>query len=136
MDHNRRKDNIQHRLDAVTLIQFEASEIPAANFSFTSRGRLTWLGRPAFRNLYPEICTSHQFIENLREGLWSCLLLCAGSDRSRGSSGAYSMILLVIRWEADRLTAERTDTVEVFFDREEDTVLEKEMWEWRRVRLV
>jgi hypothetical protein len=78
--------NIQHELDTVTLIQFEAPMIPAASFSiiedqladtgsdnssYAEGLKFRVAGRRLYRDRYPDIYTFDQLIENVRKGIWS-----------------------------------------------------------------
>jgi hypothetical protein len=155
------KDQIQEQLDTVTLIQFEEPVIPAASFSILEgqifvpysdcrsysellklkvAGRLIGLSR----NRYPHIDTADQFIENLRKGIWSCLMLCAGrcskrQDEEEDEDEQYSRYVLVVRWDADQVTAERIDSFNIHLCLDDDAgfwLLGEESWTWRNVRLI
>jgi hypothetical protein len=145
------KDNIQHELDTVTLIQFEAPMIPAASFSIiedqsgfdnytNAEGlKFKFAGRALFRYRYPDIYTFDQLIENVRKGIWSCFMLCAGRYTKEGPDVLYSRFVLVVRWEADQVSAERIGSFEIYLDPSEDARLGpfgEESWMWRRVRLI
>jgi hypothetical protein len=140
-------DRIQYELDMVTLIQFDAPMIPVDSFSVrknelvinstkqqpasSSRQKSLRSTIVAFRCLDPY--TPDHLVENVRKGLWSCLMLCAGESEFDAS---HSLFVLVVRWGADQLTAERIGS---FVDISGDTAFEhfrEENWEWRRVRLI
>jgi hypothetical protein len=145
------KDNIQHELDTVTLIQFEAPVIPAASFSFTG-GPLTDTGsgdsmhpkglkiRVAGRELsldeHLRIYTSDQLIENIRKRRWSCFLLCSQEEVDRRLFMGFA---LVVHWKADQVTAERIGSFRICaqsYDEARSGPLGEESWPWRRVRLI
>lgn len=147
------KDNIQHKLDTVTLIQFEAPMIPAASFSITedqlddsdsdisnAEGfNFRVAGRMLFRNKYAENYTYDQLIENVNKGIWSCFMLCAGRCSKEGPEEDYSKFVLVVRWEADQVTAERIGWFGIGSDPSAEAELGplgEESWTWRRVRLI
>jgi hypothetical protein len=111
------KDGIQHELDTVTLIQFEAPEIPAASFSITENKWFNSLsdteeydfkvaGRRLSRNRYSGIYTFDQLIENVRKRKWSCFILGAGNVGIDLRPGKTELrFVLVTRWKADQVTA-------------------------------
>jgi hypothetical protein len=149
----RDKDNTQHELDNVTVVQFEAPITSASSFSVTeehqtegnnsddssSTGgpKFKLAGRPLLRNTvgrYRGIYTYHQLVENVRNGTWSCFMLSAG-----GYSEGYSVFVLVVRWEADQVTAERIGSFCTLSDLNDSARLgpfEAESWTRRRVRLI
>jgi hypothetical protein len=148
------KENIQYELNTVTLIQFEAPMIPAAIFSIQEdqmvdtdshdSGRaedfkFRVAGRPLARDRYPDIYTFHQLIENIRKRIWSCFMLCAGRFSLEGLDVEYSRFVLVVRWGADQVTAERVGSFTIYSDLSEDARLGpfgEESWTWRSVRLI
>lgn len=140
------KGNIQHELDTVTLIQFEAPMIPAISFSITedrlinfNRLKFTVAGRPIRRNINTDIHPLDQCIENVRKGTWSCLILCTRRCSGEGRDEMHSEFVLVVRWEADQVTAERIGSFLIHSNASEDARLGpfgEEHWTWRRVRLI
>jgi hypothetical protein len=139
-------------LDTVTLIQFEAPMIPAASFAIMENrsadsnhdakcaesDNFGDCGRRIYPNSYPDRHRFQQLIENVQSGKWSCLVLCAGRISEEGEEEEYSIFVLVVRWEADQVTAERMDSFCIYSDMVDETKLEpiEETWTWRRVRLL
>jgi prolipoprotein diacylglyceryltransferase len=128
------KDNIQHELDTVTLIQFEAPMIPAASFSVAEDPYVATDSddnsyseslefRVAGQKVLPDEClriyTPDQLVENICKGIWSCFMLCAGEYLGE----RYSIFVLVVRWEADQVTAERIGSFQFISDPNEDARL-------------
>ena len=147
------KNNIQRELDTVTLIQFEAPMIPAASFE---RVKSPWAdsdsdeddyvnlinfqvsGRRVYRNTYPGIYPFERLIENVRRGLWLCLVLCTGRCSEEGRAYEEQSFVLVVRLKADQMTAERVGSFQLYSSPSEDARLGPfaEGWTWRRVRLI
>jgi hypothetical protein len=138
----------------VTLIEFEACIIPAASFniiedqspdsssdanSIMEGLNFRVAGRPLFRSRYPYIYTLNQLLENVRRGIWLCFLLSAGRDNLDDDEETYANFVLVVRWEADGVTAERIGSFVLFsgpgVDAEYGPIGE-EGWPWRCVRLI
>jgi hypothetical protein len=148
------KDNMQHELDTVTLIQFEAREIPAARFAIVEdqvldsasdagtimeEDNFRVAGRPPVRSRYPDIYTLDQLLENVRKGIWSCFLLCAGRDNWKRKEEIYANFVLVARWEADQVTAERIGSFELSSGPSVDAEygpIGEGSWPWRCIRLI
>lgn len=139
-------------LDAVALIEFEAPMISVAsfaiiqdpsdisnhddkcaeNYSFgTCDGKI-------YPSSYRDRYRFQQLTENVQNGKWSCLVLCAGRITEEGEDEEYSIFVLVVRWEADQVAAERIDSFCMYSDMIDDAKLEtmEETWTWRRVRLL
>jgi hypothetical protein len=147
------KDDIQHKLDTVTLIQFEVPMVPTTSFSITddqpesddcsdAEGlKFKVTGRMLFRYRYPDIYTFDHLSKNVRKGIWSCFMLVNGrcTKEEEGPDVLYSRFVLVVRWEADQMSAERVGSFGIYSDPSEDADLGPfgdESWTWRRVRLI
>jgi hypothetical protein len=139
-------------LDAVALIEFEAPMIsaasfaiiqdPAANSNHDDKCAKNYSFRTCNGRIYPDSYRDRyrfqQLIENVQNGKWFCLVLCAGRISEEGEDEEYSIFVLVVRWQADRVTAERMDSFCIYSDMIDDAKLEnmEETWTWRRVRLL
>jgi hypothetical protein len=66
-------------------------------------------------------------------------MLCAGRCSKDGEDEEYSRFVLVVRWDADQLTAERIGSFEIQSDTDQDASLgplNVESWTWLPVRLI
>jgi hypothetical protein len=121
------------------LIQFEAPMIPPDSFSITEDQVIKVAGRLVHHTGHPDMFTIEQLIENMHKLKWSCFMLCAGRENEQGDSEWYWRFVLVVRWEADQVTAERIGSFKISSHSSEDTEygpLGEESWTWRRVRLI
>jgi hypothetical protein len=130
------RENIQRELDTVTLIEFKALMVPAADFSITKIQpadlgndgpgfELRVQGRRQFPKGFSQPCTSDELIliENIRIGIWSCFILCGERSCNWVYGGGWRTFLLVVRWEADQVTAERISSFQIFSSPSEDARL-------------
>ncbi|KAF2828848.1 HET-domain-containing protein [Ophiobolus disseminans] len=146
--------SIQDVLDTVTIVQFEApiisadiileTEVPPKRDVGDSKSPLMYIetlkiaGRHLESWSNPGDAILHDLIENVRQGIWSCLIL-SGHESVLEHGG----FVLVVQWEEDKITAERVGAF-VFtscYDGERPGPLGErlgpleEQLEWRRVRL-
>lgn len=139
--------NMQHDFNTVTLIEFDAPTIPDTYFSDVDDSSSSdddsdhpgykVAGRSLLYATPPEIFERDEFIENLRKGTWSCLMLGAG-DRE-GRENQCTVFFLVVCWRADRVVAERVGSFVVYSTPAEDENLgafKDKKWERCLVRLV
>lgn len=119
--------DLQQKLDAVMLIQFEAAMIPAASFSV--QGKLKMCGHEVQRHYS---YAHDRTVANVQKGLWSCLVLCAAKE---GSKAYKTFYVLIVCWKADQVTAERKGSFMVDL-RPAEIWPPEETWTWRRVRLI
>jgi hypothetical protein len=142
------KNITQQELDTVTLIQFEAPMIPLDSFSiakdqfivtepdhssFAESLNFKVAGRTVYRTKHLGMFTFDQLIENIHKLKWSCSILRAGRD------WCTSKFVLVVRWDADQVTAERIGSFYIHEHSSEDAKLGplgEESLTWRRVRLI
>jgi hypothetical protein len=125
------KVDLQQKLDAVMLVQFEAAMIPAINFSVVEQD-LAVCGE-VVRRFYS--CTHDRVVANVQRGLWSCLMLCDGKEKLLYKEEYDSISVLIVCWKADQVTAERVGSFTVALSPVEIWPLE-ETRTWRRVRLI
>ncbi|KAF2850240.1 HET-domain-containing protein [Plenodomus tracheiphilus IPT5] len=147
------RDDMQHVLDTVTLIQFEAPIIPADSFFSTKDHLVNTHSDDGSQNKIHEIGfagqlwfvldhngsdITDQFIVNVRKGIWSCFMLCAQGRGIESELGYWSYVLVVC-WKADQVTAERIGSFRIYSIKDKDARLEplrEEDFTWRCVRLV
>lgn len=141
------QEEVQQALDTVSTICFEAPTLPADYISHDAHGdkheittnsnlhgdMFSVAGRRVERYRGPDFAIMHNLIENVRNGIWSCLIL---GGRKMGKD--HSRFVLVISWEEDQLTAERIGIFVISPNDIRETNLGplEEKLGWRRVRLI